>query len=125
MRFLGIIPDKVFHKFPVEVIWFIQIVDIKANALLLDGSIEALKVAVRFGMPGVIKEVGQILLKAEIIEVFGKLATIVRLDSPGDKGSHIKELPEEITAVRRRVSLVCIGKGEAGSDIDGSEDIAL
>ena len=125
MRFLGIIPDKVIHELSIKVTRFIQVVDVEVDALLLDGTVESLQEAVRLGMPGVVKEVGQAVLLAEVIKVFGEFTAIVCLDSPGDKRSDLKELPDEITAIGRRVSLVGIGKSEAGVDINGSEDIAF
>ena len=59
MRFLGIIPDEVVHEYPIKVIWLIQVVNIQVDALLLNGSVESLQMAVRFRMLGVVKEMSQ------------------------------------------------------------------
>jgi len=123
--FLRIIPDQVFHEFSVEVIRFIEVIDVEVNTLLLDGAVESLQKAIRLRMPGVVKEVGQLVLRAEVIEVASEFTAIISLDASSDKGRHPKELPDEITAISRRIGLVGVSKGEAGADIEGSENIAL
>ena len=99
MRFHGVVPDEIVHKFAVKVIRFNQVVEIQADSLFLYRSIEALQVAIGLGMPGVVEIVSQAILLAVIIEVFGELTAIVCLHSPDGKRSHIKELAEEIIPV--------------------------
>ena len=42
----GVVPDEVVHKVEVEIIRLIDVVEMKVDALLLDGAIEALQEAI-------------------------------------------------------------------------------
>ncbi len=72
-----------------------------------------------------VKEMNQPFSLAALLEMSGKLAAVVRRHSPGSQRSHPKELPEEIIAIGGRASLLGVGEGKPGPDIDCSEDIAL
>lgn len=76
-------------------------------------------------MLGVVKEMGKPVILTILVVVFCEFATIICLDSPDDKRSHLKKLIEEIITVSRRVGCVGISEGKAGVHINGSEDIAF
>ena len=68
------------------------------NKLILDSSVKPLQMAVSFGMSGIIEEMHQPFFLAGFLKVFGKLNTIVGLNSHGGKRDDFEELIEEITA---------------------------
>ena len=69
------------------------------DKLLLDGPVKPFQIAIGLRMLRVIKEMCQPLFLAGILKVFSEFTAVVSLNSPGDKGSHFKELVEEITAI--------------------------
>ena len=125
MRFLGIIPDEVFHQFLIEGFWFIQFIYMPVNELFLNGSVESLKVAVGLRMLRIIKEVYEAVFLARLSKVFFEFTAIIGLDPGGDERCDIREVLEEISAIGRGVGLVGVSESESGSDINGGKDIAF
>ena len=99
MRFFSIIPDQVLHKFRVKRIQVVQVIDKAADELVLNGLIESFQMGVGLRVFRIIEEVNEVVLTAELIEVFMEFASIVGLDSGGREGSDSDELIEEVAAV--------------------------
>jgi len=73
----------------------------------------------------VIEIVRQPMAGTILLEMAGKLAAIISLDSFDGKRGYPKEFIDKVMAVGRRVGLICISEGKSGSDIDRSEDITF
>jgi len=69
----------------------------------------------------VIEIVRQPMAGTILLEMAGKLAAIISLDSFDGKRGYPKEFIDKVMAVGRRVGLICISEGKSGSDIDRSE----
>jgi hypothetical protein len=68
--FFGIIPYEVIHQAAIENIRVIQTIGIPIYKLFLTGPVESLNMPIGLRMPGVIKEVDEIIIKARLREVF-------------------------------------------------------
>jgi len=55
--------------------------------LLLTGPVESLNMPIGLRMPGIIKKVDEIIIKARLSEVFQKFAAVIGLNAPDRKWS--------------------------------------
>jgi hypothetical protein len=68
--FFGIIPYEVVHQAAVKNIWVIQTIGIPIYKLFLTGPVESVNMSVGLRMPGIIKEVDEIIIKARLSKMF-------------------------------------------------------
>lgn len=97
----------------------------KVDALILDGAIKSFQKAIGLRMSWVVEKVGQVVSRAEVIEVLGEFSAVIGLDAPGGEGSHLKELSNKIGGIGGRIGLVGVSEGKSGAHIKSCKDITL
>ncbi len=75
------------------------------KGLFLNGSVESLKVDVRWRMIRIIKEVYEAVFLASLSKVFFEFTAIIGLDAGSYEWCDIREFPEEIPAFSRGLDL--------------------
>jgi hypothetical protein len=96
---LRVVPKQVLHQRTVEGSRVVQLIEMPVGELLLKGPVEALQMAIRLGMLGIVEEVYQMVRSATLSEVILELTTVISLDVGNLEGSHLKELVKEISAI--------------------------
>ena len=99
MGLLRVVPEQVLHQGTVENSGVIELIEVPVGELLLKCPVEALQMAIGLGMLGIVEEMYQMVSLTTLSEVLMELTAIVSLDVGDLKGSHLKELVQEIPAI--------------------------
>ena len=99
VRFFSIIPDQVLHELHIKRIQIIDTIDVAANKLILEGLIESFQIRMGLREFKITEEFNEVVLLAELIEVFMEFAAVIGLDSGDREWSDIDEFLEGVAAV--------------------------